>query len=62
MIKTSLVGKVGIAGVVGESVRGGFFLVERTPRCKLRICPFWVSSYSGKFLLKFLTVMRVHVR
>ena len=61
-IKTSLVGKLGMVGGVGEGASEGFFLVERTPRRKLRIWPFWVSLDSGKCLLMFLTVMRGHVR
>ena len=62
MIKTSLVGKVSMVGGVGEGDSGGLFLVEPTPRRKLRIWPFWVSSDSRKCVLTLLTVMRGHVR
>ena len=62
MTKTSLVGNIGMERGVGEGASGGLFWVKRTPRSKLHIWNFWISSDSGKCLLTFLTVVRGHVR
>ena len=52
-------------GVASSEVRDlvdGWVLVDHTPCQLVRMCPFWVSSDSGKSLLTFLILTRGHDR
>ena len=52
-------------GVASSGVRAlvdGWVLVNRTPCCWVCMCPFGVSSDSGKCLLTFYILTRVHDR
>jgi len=52
-----LVGNIG-----GMSLVGSVILVERNPWRSPRMCPFCVSSDSGKYFATFFTLMSVQER
>ena len=53
---------VGFASFGVRALVGRWVLVDRTPCSWVRMCPFWVSSDSGKYLLTFFILTRGHDR
>ena len=53
---------VGFASSGVWAMAGQWFLVDRTTCLWVRMCPFWVYSDSGNYLLKIFILTKGHDR